>query len=205
MNYLFKTAEELRYIEGTEANSLIGCITYNKKTKEYMILADMIGYDNGYTYCVVAFTHGVKRAVLGDFRRGEVAARHNGVTAWYSAADAAKYQDKVQMLQEFIDNRDTRTVKRKEDKIIAQEENIVDNQEIEALRNELAEYKAKYAELEAESSADKTYIQMLETAVEKDRKKIYKVVLDGKLRNVFTYRTTMEMNRKKKASLYELV
>lgn len=56
-----------------------------------------------------------------------------------------------------------------------------------------------------ERSSNDQYLAMLERAVQRDGRKIYKVELDGKIRDVFIYRYAWELKRKKKESAYELI
>lgn len=56
-----------------------------------------------------------------------------------------------------------------------------------------------------EHSSNAQYLAMLERAVQRDGRKIYKVELDGKVRDVFIYRHAWELKRKKKESAYELI
>lgn len=197
MEELFITLEELKEVDGKTAKDYIGRITYNTESKEYMMLGDVLGYKSGALKCIVIFGHGVKEAKFNDFKKGRVSAEHSErATAWLGIVDEARYATQKETLVEFASNYSGRRGKKKEERV-----QTVDT----AAPETNLELAAQCANLSYKCNEQAAYIRMLEEAIAQDKKKVYKVEWDEKLRGVILYRSELELKRKKSKIASQLI
>lgn len=195
MEELFITLEELKEVDGKTAKDYIGRITYNTESKEYMMLGDVLGYKSGALKCIVIFGHGVKEAKFNDFKKGRVSAEHSErATAWLGIVDEARYAKQKETLVEFANNYSGRRGKKKEEKAT-----------IASTPETNIELAAQCASLSYKCNEQAAYIRMLEEAIAQDKKKVYKVEWDEKLRGVILYRSELELKRKKSKIASQLI